>query len=920
MKKKMIMILLLLISFSAIYLAAIPYRFKTRTKDYSSDVVFKNQPEISEVDLEYDYTEYTEIDDSINGRVSLEYRFSQNNGNQGRLPFYGRLNQKYHDNQTVPGKEVMINNGKNYKTIFGDSDIDEALCDYTYDELGEHFYERKEDNDLYYVYSFENFKNQKLGMPFDFIDTQSILTVNLEVIQLTKKEKKAEENKELLNKFILRGTDYKAIIVCKQELDEYITNVGKKVSLQGSKELYSYLLAGYDVNINDVLPVAENEISPKFQNIGYNWVSLDDFVNEKRVMVFEFDIPKEADRLNVSYNNVSGMDSRYEKALYEIEFHYHKDNYSDSTKFNVSYSLSDDVKYIQFSLFELEQEGNRHFKQFEQMPSEVKIFFSGAEQSKKTMGTFYIECSGFIKYIILPFLFLFLGIVCVTDIIRRIQDRSISRKEKWINLKTKLVDCFPQILTFYLVGFKFYTLYINDSGLNKTNVLILIVFLMACLVYFVAKTMTSINYRKLIFYGILAGFTAVFVQDPAFIMLIALGVCYADKGAKPFLKALFLSIAFFSLQTVIFCGFGVLKDEIFIVYSQTWQPRYERHSLGFSHPNTVSLFLFIGYLSLMLYRKTSYLEKICVAVLTGVVYSFTRSRTGCLCVVLLLMLDIISDGIRVKGKWRYGLVLAFPLFTMITILAGKYVNKLETLNSLISGRLSIFSIYLKENRWTLFGFNGVSDPTYDILPIDNLYLNVLIFQGIICYSIYLVIYVILSYKVVKTKDCKLFVGLIVYFIYGLTEATLMNYVCAVFVAIFFISTLGDKYDMSDRHIERKKGNRNLYILNHLGQATLDSSKENVILLLGQKKEKEYNGAKVVCVNKWNVIHYLNKYLKTFDPQEIHCYDWEKVVSFGLLTTVFYGDLIVHIGPTEDIENWKRHRKKLFAKTADIVRG
>ncbi len=930
MRKKFYIFVLILISAFAIFLVAIPYVFDVRTKDYSSDLAFETRPSIEEVNLLYDYSNSQEIDQSLLGRISLNYKFKTTKSNRAVLPFYAVLNQNHESYQTMSGKDFEVfadGEELSYQTLYGDDSLNSDLSRYNFEDLKKVIYEAKSDNSKYYVYTF-NLNGQRLGIDHYAVNYNALITINLKVSNLTKKELRELENTEFYNKAVLVPTDATSIIVSRVELDDYFTIVQEKTELNGSKELYSYLFRNYNVDFEDVSLVAENEIAPLFENNGFNSLSLDDFVNKQRLMLFEFEVPQDINELSISYNNVSGMDSRYETPQYEVEFHYNRKNYEDTTSFNITYKLDDKNKNINFTVFELEKNGNSYSRHFEELPLEVKIYFSASVESKKTIDTLKIELSGFSKYIILPFLLIVLVIALIMDIINRIskkqEEKVFGLKYIFQFLKDKIVNYFPEILTFYMLGFKFYTLYTGDSSLNITNAIILIIFIFACFIYFVCKTMNSVNYLKLLFYTILACFVGFVVEDLAFIMLIALGVCFADKGPKPFLKALYLSIIFFSLQTIIFSAFGIIKDEIFHVWNmETWEILdFERHSLGFSHPNTVSLFLFVGYLSLMLYKKTSFWERIGLILLTVVIYYLTRSRTGCLCVVILLILDILSDVFKFKGKWRYIIVPMFPVLTILTYLAAKNYTNFQSINYLLSGRLSIIFTYLEKDWLTIFGASGISSSLYELVPIDNLYMNVLIFQGLPCYLIYLLIYVIASYKAAKTNNAKMFFGLLIYFVFSLTEATLMSYSCAIFVALLFITTLGDKYYMDGRLIERKPRTsyRVLYIVKSLEGLVFDETCSNVVFVVGSQKGVEYiNQTKVVYVNRWNILKQLSEYIKYFDPDDIHFYYPNKLGSFALLSMVFKGNLILHIdNEYKSTSSWKAHKGRLMAKASRVV--
>lgn len=920
MKKLFCMLLLFLITIFGTYLAVVPYVYDNRTKDPSSDLIFENTPTIEEANLTFDYSVLQEVDKSLSGRIKLNLQLEeQNNGTRALLPFYGALNNDISNRHSQFGKNVefkLNNQPIDYSLFYGVPNLENDFFDYSYNEIKENLYSALEDEEKFFVYTF-HLNSEKIGLNHWVLDKYPFLISNFKVItKLSKKEKAKLKNTKYENHALLESTSETAYIISKINIDNYLTDVQERIEIQGTADLYKHFLNNFSsVDLNSAIPVAQNEYNKLFDTVGFHDINFNDLINQERLMVYDITLPAKVSTIDIEYNHIVGKDSKYENPQYELDFKYNINNYQNTKKFNVQYILDEQNKFINFTILDLDKIENRYELHTTTIPKETKIFISAAEKQMKSLNTFKIELAGFSKYILIPVLFCVLFIFIGVNLINHkflLTKKSV--KEWLIFIKENFLNHIPEILTIYLLAFKFYTLYVGDSSFNLINAILVIVFLLSCFIYFVCKTMNSVNYFKLVFYSILACIAGLLVQDVAFIMLIALGACFLEKGPKPYLKAMYLGIIFFSIQTILLAAYQVIPNPTFDIL-RDGEITSKRYALGFSHPNTVSLFLFVGCLCYILYKKPTWLERGIMAVLTGGIYLVTQSRTGCICVALLLFLDVLSDFIPLKGKWRFVGVIAFPLLTILTFWFAKQFGtpRENPINQLLSDRPFMIIFYLEEKWLTLTGVV----PWNIWMVLDNLYMNVLIFQGLPCYLIYLVIYTIASYKAIKSNHPKIFIGLIVYFIYSLFEATLMSYSCAIFVALLFITTLGDKYNMDGSLIKRKPRQRRryLYITKSPEGLKIDSTATNIILVLGKEnKEEVLDNATILYVTKISIWKKISELYKNYDPDEIHLFAPTRYVSFVVLFNVFKGDLIVHT------EKDVKMKGKLYKKAAQVVEG
>ncbi|MCI5582869.1 MAG: hypothetical protein MR357_04065 [Anaeroplasma sp.] len=890
MKRKFYLIVLFLLVFFAAWLSANPYIFETRTRDYNPDVIFSEEVDVKELRLKFDYSEGKSADDAMLGSVEAKYGFEHNNDINAIVPFFVSLRSNSSDFQSKVQRS--FNTNLSYKEYYGPSKnnfLETDLIKNSYNYLLDNKYLSNYSDSLFYFYEYDYQEDLMVGIDYEAINRYGLITSNLAYKNLTKKEIDNLDDSFNNDALLVPTIEEKSFIISKEEIDFQLSSIQNKVIFSNSTELFSYLLSKYDdVDIDDALVVLENEILNKFDNIGLNSISLDDIVNEKRLLIYNISIPQNVNEFVISYNSVTGMDSRYEYPLYEFNFNLNKKNYQNIENVKVDLILCDDVPFVNFTILNLKKEGHVFSYESNELPIEFKYFFSKVEETQKTFDTFMVEVSGYAKYIIIPLLFLILLSGCILFLVNKLSymknNGGLSFKQVISTIYSYIISNIPELLTFYLIGFKFYTLYVGDSSFNIINSIFVLVFIFFCGIYFLINTRNSINYLKFILYSILALLAAWASKDYVFIMLLALGACFVKKGPKEYCRSMYISITIMFIVTLLLCAFGTLKNDVFYIWNiGDFEPtETKRNSLGFGHPNTVSLFLFVGISCYILYNKPSWTARIFGIILVYGCYYYTHSRTGCITLFILIILDTLSDFIKLKGRWRYIFSFLFIGFTAATyLMAIRFGYVGNKLNDILSGRLTLIHDGFIHYDWvTLRGI-----PEFNLI-IDNLYMNVIFYEGFITYGVYALLYTITAIKVVKSNNTKYLAVLITYFIFSMFEATLMSYSTAFFIPILFISSLSDKY-MIDGKIKDELLNDRviLHIVPEIEMATLDNNQKNIILVTSKNSKKEVKDNVEIYYNKGYIyiVVILIVFMKKYGIDKINVISPNNSVLLALLS-------------------------------------
>lgn len=223
-----------------------------------------------------------------------------------------------------------------------------------------------------------------------------------------------------------------------------------------------------------------------------------------------------------------------------------------------------------------------------------------------------------------------------------------------------------------------------------------------------------------------------------------------------------------------------------------------RYALGFAHPNTLhlSLFLIFSLYSYIRYEKINKYELISMLIINIIINIFSRSRTGFALCCLLIVFMFIKDNKIIKQiinkSPKYILIGAIIFSYGLGLLYSKD-NFVQKIDNLLNGRIRYTSYYLKNYETTMFGQSFKDDKN---AILDNGYLIPYIQNGIVgaLLLLYIIYKIILKYE--KEKNSKINMLLCIFLIYLVTESFSPNIFMNI-ILLFYANILFD----NKKHLE-----------------------------------------------------------------------------------------------------------------------
>lgn len=312
---------------------------------------------------------------------------------------------------------------------------------------------------------------------------------------------------------------------------------------------------------------------------------------------------------------------------------------------------------------------------------------------------------------------------------------------------------------------------LNAFDFNSNLVKLLfygILLVLSFLVYMkhVRALKVTILYVLLCLFGVVSYF---YTETLIFVLLTLGGMCLVDVPLKKVFQIGFYSQFFFFLFLIVLSRFGFNSGNDLAPTEES--SRAYRYALGFSHPNAAASYFFFTTLLYFCYKGKATFKSICAfALLTLIVYYFTRSRTTLFVSAIFFAGLFITLFTTFPKKWLYLIPVCFVLFSLLSYLGSYYLYD-SSLNATLSGRLYYGHQAITTNSLSLFG-------TSIDYPLDNLYLNFLYNHGILYSLLFFVIvsypYIIYSKDLTKEKSTLFFVVTLSILINGLAETYTQN--------------------------------------------------------------------------------------------------------------------------------------------------
>lgn len=260
--------------------------------------------------------------------------------------------------------------------------------------------------------------------------------------------------------------------------------------------------------------------------------------------------------------------------------------------------------------------------------------------------------------------------------------------------------------------------------------------------------------------------------------------------------------------------FIIISSFFKILPNITWERTtgLYRQSWGFSAPNLLILAFMIIVMQLIIVKKRG-LHLLEAAILIGIamwIGKISDGRGGEISIILGILLVLLINVFQMSQlkKFfsskirRYFLIFLpeiFCLFIFLLVIMVPYGSDFyNKLNTLFSFRLDIARFYfestgihllpVKVTAVYLYPWSNVTNIA-TVTVVDNLYMQLICFLGIIATVIFLMIYSVLINNAIKNEDYWLLIVLIVFLFLGLVESQMI----APFVGIFAITYSNYRY-------------------------------------------------------------------------------------------------------------------------------
>lgn len=342
---------------------------------------------------------------------------------------------------------------------------------------------------------------------------------------------------------------------------------------------------------------------------------------------------------------------------------------------------------------------------------------------------------------------------------------------------------------------------LKGRSLNFCNFLLIVGLILIQLSYICENVVYLQNSLSLIkFIGLASLSIKIFLSLKFYkidkIKLLTLFICFVSSVIIyiKFSKTLFLEILIFSLAFLNENFDKTIKKDLIIkilcllfvvinyylgltngVFESMLRDNVLRLSLGFYHPNTLSMFsMMIIFDFLYLERKKlNFKKNLIVIVFSLLISRISGSRTSLYCVIIILLLISFNKFFKCENifiAFSHNLYVIFLILSLI--LTYMYINNSSIaffINDVISNRIKYQAYFCSNYSINLFG-NMID---YDV-TLDNGFIKILLNYGIIVTCTYIFLY-IRNLKKIKKEDKNNFMLVCIYIvimIYCLSESYL----------------------------------------------------------------------------------------------------------------------------------------------------
>lgn len=325
--------------------------------------------------------------------------------------------------------------------------------------------------------------------------------------------------------------------------------------------------------------------------------------------------------------------------------------------------------------------------------------------------------------------------------------------------------------------FIFINVFCKGIGLNNSSKIYLMLLLFG-IILTITKVFTDKYNKKefiwmifLVSTGIL---TFIFTKSPTFLLTCLCISCMKNVDLNKTFKGMLYIRAFTFILMMTLSLNGIISNKVITHYRNG--EFINRQALGYGHPNTtqINLFIIIALYIYLRYDKMKFADFVILAGSNYYIYTYTYSRTCFYCGVILILFAFVSKSVKNKKiiyKLPRCILIAMFVFSIITaILYGKNTF-VEKLNKITTGRLAYSNYYLKHYPVALFGNNIKVDNN---AIIDNGYIMLLIEYGLVPTCLFLYLMLKICKRTELKKDIRKVIIMIPFFLVYFTESFLPN--------------------------------------------------------------------------------------------------------------------------------------------------
>ncbi len=357
--------------------------------------------------------------------------------------------------------------------------------------------------------------------------------------------------------------------------------------------------------------------------------------------------------------------------------------------------------------------------------------------------------------------------------------------------------------------------FFKGIGLDNDSNVYLICLIFGILILFLKLIKDKYTKKELIFISIsivIGIVTFLVTRRPTLFLTVLCLIGMKNVNIDDIFKKMF-DVRFITFFSVIILAFvGIIDNTKF----EMWRngEMSTRYTLGFGHPNTLhlSLFILIALYIYNRYEKLNIFEYIVMIALNFLIYHFSVSRTGMMGTLLLIILCAIT---QIKSTKIKNIIIKLPIVLFIVLLifsflTGILYGKVEFINQLdniFTGRIAYSNYYLQTYGFSLFGSNIQNDTN---ALFDNGYLYMYIQYGIVGLIYLSVLFFAIFNNIKKNHDIKKAILVISFLIYILTESFSPNIFMNI-ILLFAAEWIFSNKKIGDEINNGQKNNKELYL-------------------------------------------------------------------------------------------------------------